>query len=141
MKSSMAPVFVLCDDLIFTSRITSTARAQNLQSKSARSVEQLTGLLHQQVPSCIILDLANPGLQIESFIAQLRKECARPPRVVAFGSHVDTATLQAARAAGCDVVLPRSKFSEQLAASLSDWMSDPGADSSNQLDPGTGASG
>jgi CheY-like chemotaxis protein len=126
----MGPVYVLCDDLLFTSRITSTARALNLESKSARSVEQLIELSRQQAPGCIILDLANPGLQIENLIAQLRGECPRLPRVIAFGSHVDTASLQAARAAGCDVVLPRSKFSEQLAASLTDWTVGPGASAS-----------
>jgi len=137
----MGPVYVLCDDLIFTSRISSTARAQNLESKSARSVEQLTELLRQQVPSCVILDLANPGLKIENLTAQLRKECPSPPRVVAFGSHVDTGSLQAAREAGCNVVLPRSKFSEQLAASLADWALDPGPGASKSSDPGAGTPG
>jgi hypothetical protein len=33
---------------------------------------------------------------------------------VAFGSHVDKARLDQARAAGCDEVLPRSKFSGEL---------------------------
>ncbi|MGZ3385055.1 MAG: hypothetical protein ACXWNF_09120, partial [Isosphaeraceae bacterium] len=33
---------------------------------------------------------------------------------VAFGSHVDTEALAAARAAGCDPVMPRSKFSADL---------------------------
>ena len=33
---------------------------------------------------------------------------------VAFGSHVDTEALAAAGAAGCDPVLPRSKFSAEL---------------------------
>jgi len=33
---------------------------------------------------------------------------------VAFGSHVDTEALAAARAAGCDPVMPRSKFSMEL---------------------------
>jgi hypothetical protein len=43
------------------------------------------------------------------------------PRVVAYGSHVDTATLKAARASGCDPVLPRSKFVEDLPRELPRW--------------------
>jgi hypothetical protein len=35
-------------------------------------------------------------------------------RVVAFGSHVDRDTLDAARAAGCAEVLPRSRFFRDL---------------------------
>jgi len=44
------------------------------------------------------------------------------PRVVAYGSHVDAAGLKAARDAGCDVVLPRSAFVEQLPVKLREWM-------------------
>ena len=45
-----------------------------------------------------------------------------PPRVVAYGSHVDTASLQAARTAGCDPVLPRSKFVKELELGLKEWL-------------------
>jgi hypothetical protein len=44
------------------------------------------------------------------------------PFVAAFGSHVDTETLRAARAAGCNVVWPRSKFAEELEAALPAWV-------------------
>ncbi|HVF74848.1 MAG TPA: hypothetical protein VM938_07350 [Acidimicrobiales bacterium] len=39
-------------------------------------------------------------------------------RVIGFGSHVDTALLDAARAAGVTEVLPRSKFFSRLAELL-----------------------
>jgi len=38
--------------------------------------------------------------------------------VIAFGSHVDKARLDEARAAGCDEVMPRSRFSSELPALL-----------------------
>ena len=44
------------------------------------------------------------------------------PRVVAYGSHVETETLRKAREAGCDPVLPRSKFVEELPAKLREWI-------------------
>ena len=44
------------------------------------------------------------------------------PRMVAYGSHVDAAVLRAAREAGCDPVLPRSKFVEELPRALPEWM-------------------
>ena len=40
----------------------------------------------------------------------------------AYGSHVDTAGLKAARVAGCDLVLPRSAFAEQLPSRLPAWL-------------------
>jgi hypothetical protein len=44
------------------------------------------------------------------------------PRVIAYGSHVEAATLHAAREAGCDLVLPRSRFVEELPVSLGAWL-------------------
>jgi hypothetical protein len=39
-------------------------------------------------------------------------------RIVAYGAHVDDATLAAARATGADVVLPRSRFFHDPAAAV-----------------------
>jgi DNA-binding NarL/FixJ family response regulator len=52
-----------------------------------------------------VVDLGRPGA-VEALPALV----ATGARVVAFGSHVERETLDAARAAGCDEVLPRSRF-------------------------------
>jgi CheY-like chemotaxis protein len=113
---------LLCDDLIFTSRITGTARDLGLTVTPARSVEALEALARRQPPACVILDLGHPNLVIADVVARLRGSGSSGPRVVAFGSHVDTATLQAARKVGCDPVLPRSKFVEELPRALRQWL-------------------
>lgn len=113
---------LLSDDLIFSSRILGTARDLGLLVKTARNAETLVALAREQPPSCVIIDLGNPGLNITDAVTQLRSSepgvC-----VVAYGSHVDTASLQAARDAGCDLVLPRSKFVADLAGALPAWFS------------------
>ena len=121
----MSVGLLLCDDMIFTSRITGTASGLNLTIKAARSAEALYALARQQTPPCVIVDLANPGLAIADFIQELRRLCRPMPRVVAYGSHVDTATLRAAREAGCDIVWPRSKFVEELPTALPACMAEP----------------
>ncbi|MBL8797588.1 MAG: response regulator [Planctomycetia bacterium] len=113
---------LLSDDLIFTSRITGTARALGLTVRAARDVPLLQALARQQSPSGVIVDLANPGLEVEALIAWLRDHCPMMPGVVAYGSHVDVETLKRARAAGCDLVLPRSKFVEDLPNKLPEWL-------------------
>lgn len=113
---------ILSDDLIFTSRVTGTARAGGMTVQPARSPELLEQLARQKTPACVLVDLSNPGLEIETLIEKLRTACVPMPRIVAYGSHVDTATLRRAREAGCDVVLPRSKFVEDLPVMLADWM-------------------
>ncbi len=121
-KPAGAVGLLLSDDLIFTSRITATARSLGLAIQSARSMEVLRRLAEQQPPRCVIVDLANPGLDIVELNRWLEGQVAPRPRVVAYGSHVDTATLRAARAAGCDVVMPRSQFVEELPHRLVEWM-------------------
>jgi CheY-like chemotaxis protein len=117
-----APVgLLLCDDLIFTSRVTATARALGLAVRPARSADDLVRLAQKDAPRCVIVDLANPGLAVSELINRLRKSCSPMPLVVAYGSHVDAAGLHAAREAGCDVVWPRSKFVEELPRALPEW--------------------
>jgi CheY-like chemotaxis protein len=113
---------LLSDDLIFTSRITGAARALGLQLKAARSAEMLLEMAARHTPRCVIVDLTNPGLVLTDLIRGLGVPL---PRVVAYGSHVDTESLRAARAAGCDPVLPRSKFVEELPTALPDWFAGP----------------
>jgi CheY-like chemotaxis protein len=110
--------YLLSDDLIFTSRITATARDLGLEVKAAATAEQLTNLLQQQAPRCVIVDLHHPGLALNDLIARLPTP---KPFLVGYGSHVDSARLHAARQAGCDLVLPRSKFVEDLPQALPQW--------------------
>jgi DNA-binding NarL/FixJ family response regulator len=118
-------ILLLCDDLLFASRITSTARVLDFPILTANSVEKLLTGVRENSPSCVILDLAIPGSAIGVLLRQLREECATTLFVAAFGSHVDTDTLRAAREAGCDVVWPRSKFVEELESSLPAWVNRP----------------
>lgn len=118
----MPSALLLCDDLMFTSRITGEARALSLTIKPARSLEQLFALARQEAPSCVLLDLAFPGLELSELFRHLGETCPSMPRVVAYGSHVDAERLKAARAAGCDPVLSRSKFVEELPQALPLWL-------------------
>src|SRR5689334_801011 len=99
---------LLCDDLIFTSRVTGTAKALGLVVAAARDVAGLLRLARQEPPTCVILDLNHAQLDLVSLLEEVRSIGSM--RVVGYGSHVDAATLHAARVAGCDPVLPRSRF-------------------------------
>src|SRR5947209_2644363 len=122
MPDQPASALLLSDDLIFTSRITGTARSLGLTVRQARSVDALEQMARELAPSCILVDLNLPGLDVPEMIRRLREAAPRMPRLVGYGSHVDAASLKAARAAGCDVVLPRSAFVEQLPEQLPAWM-------------------
>jgi hypothetical protein len=61
----------------------------------------------------VVVDLGRPGV-----LDVLPAVVAGGGRVVAFGSHVDRDTLDAARAAGCTEVMPRSAFFRDLPSLL-----------------------
>lgn len=112
---------MLTDDLIFFSRVSATARANGLTVRQARSVPVLLASLAKEPPSAIILDLQNETLDLPVLMDELKRTCFVMPRVIAYGSHVEAEVLRMARAAGCDRVMPRSQFVEQLEKSISEW--------------------
>jgi DNA-binding NarL/FixJ family response regulator len=114
--------YLLSDDMMFTSRITGTARDLGFEIRIARTQAGLETLIQSQPPAAVIIDLANPGLDLPMFLTAAK--AANPQTtIVAYGSHVDSETLKEARKAGCDVVLPRSQFAERLPELLPEWLS------------------
>lgn len=116
---------ILCDDLIFASRVVGSARARGLEVRPERTADALLESARRQAPHGVLVDLGYPGLELIELLRRLAEACAVRPRVVAYGAHVDAAALRAARAAGCDLVLPRSKFAEDLEAELPAWLAAP----------------
>jgi DNA-binding NarL/FixJ family response regulator len=100
------PVLALVRDLIFATKITSTARALNVPVQVLRDPAQL----NRQPGRLLIVDLNLPGATPAA--AAWKTVTSQP--VVGFASHTDAATIAAARDAGLDRVLPRSRFVEIL---------------------------
>ena len=113
---------VLSDDLIFFSRIAGAARAAGLAVRQVRTPADLLAAVRQAPPGGVVLDLHNPGLDLAAVLTELRKVCPAMPRVTAYGSHVEAEVLRAARRAGCDCVLPRSQFVEELERAIQEWL-------------------
>jgi DNA-binding response OmpR family regulator len=113
---------LISDDLIFTSKVTATARAKGLTVTVVRSATDAVRWAAEVSPRCVLVDLHNPGLDLPRLLADLRGT-GEMPRVIGYGSHVDVETLKAARRAGCDRVMPRSQFVEELETGLEKWLS------------------
>ncbi len=110
------PALLVSRDLFFTSKVTGTAEMLGFEVRVVGDAHAAAERIAAESYACVFVDLADPGLDVAGFFASLPAESR--PRVVAFGSHVATARLQAARDAGCDDVLPRSRFSAGLPALL-----------------------
>jgi DNA-binding NarL/FixJ family response regulator len=111
----MGRVVALMDDLFFQMKLAETAKHLGVEVKVATTAEALAGLL-DPAPKLLIVDL-NSRSQPIAAIQRLRSE-KNGVRIVAFLSHVQTELAAQARAAGCDEVLPRSAFTQNLAAIL-----------------------
>ena len=117
----MATILLLSDDLLDSSRVTGPARNVGATVRTVRDSTKLIQLAKEAAPALVVLDLANPGLNLGVLMESLGELPTRP-KVVAYGSHVDVPRLNAAREAGCDFVLPRSAFVERLETDLGDWI-------------------
>jgi hypothetical protein len=105
MPDTPTPVLLLCRDLLFTSKVTATARAIAVPLEVIRDPAQLpTEGRH------LIVDLSQPG-HLEAAAAW---KSATGGRLTGFVSHVDTETIQRAQQSGFDQILPRSRFVQTL---------------------------
>jgi hypothetical protein len=114
--SSMPRIFAFVDDLFFMAKITETARKLNVKVefvKSDKTIMERVGQNGDQKPSLIIFDLNNPGKPLTA-IARLKSKLKKKTTVIGFLSHVQGDLKVKALDAGCDMVLPRSAFSQNL---------------------------
>jgi DNA-binding NarL/FixJ family response regulator len=111
----MGRVVALMDDLFFQMKLAETAKHMGVEVKVAATAEALLPLL-DPAPKLLIVDL-NSRSQPIAAIQRLRAD-KNGVKVIAFLSHVQTELAAQARAAGCDEVLPRSAFTQNLAAIL-----------------------
>ena len=114
---------LLSRDLIFTTKITGTAQALGFRMLTAGGVASAGATIEGRRPVAIFVDLSAGDLVEPTALAAYRKVSGEATPFIAFGSHVDTQALDAARAAGCDPVLPRSKFSAELPELLRRYLS------------------
>ncbi len=112
----MGRVVALMDDLFFQMKLAETAKQLGVEVKVATNGEALMELMATE-PKLVIVDL-NARSQPLQAIEKLRRE-RKDVRVVGFLSHVQRELAAQAQAAGCDEVLPRSSFTQNLAAILS----------------------
>lgn len=109
-------VVALTSDLIFSSKIAAAGVAAGAQLTVVRSLSALQAHLSESPRLLlVVLDLADVDPIAAITLARGRPQ---PPRIVAFGSHVETEKLTLARAVGADEVLARSAFVNKLDALL-----------------------
>lgn len=112
-------IFALVDDLFFLAKIQEVSRKLNVKVefiKSEKDIGEKEGPEEAEGrPSLIIVDLNSNSIKPLPTISKLRAKFKnKATSIVGFVSHVQGDLKVKAQEAGCDVVMPRSAFSQNL---------------------------
>jgi CheY-like chemotaxis protein len=109
-------IFAFVDDLFFQAKIQETARKLNVKLEFCKTEKDLMERIKQngeEKPSLIIFDMNNAGAKPLTLIPKLKTKLKKTS-IIGFLSHVQGDLKQKAHEVGCDMVLPRSAFSQNL---------------------------
>lgn len=116
-EDATSRIFAFVDDLFFQAKIQETARKLNVKVEFVKTDKDLGDRMQQngdENPSLIIFDLNNANAKPLSLIPKLKSKLKKATSIIGFLSHVQGDLKQKAHEVGCDMVLPRSAFSQNL---------------------------
>jgi DNA-binding NarL/FixJ family response regulator len=103
------------DDLLFSIKIKEVAKRLGVDLYFERSADRIVETVRDKQPSLVIFDLNSARLAPIDAIRSLKADPALASvKTLGYVSHVDSATIAAARDAGVDDVLARSAFAATL---------------------------
>ncbi|HEX3432645.1 MAG TPA: hypothetical protein VHT25_01120 [Solirubrobacteraceae bacterium] len=111
-------MLALVPDLLFGSQVqgslTAAGHDAQLIGDEARLRERLADADAASAPTVLVVDLTNPSFDGAAIVQALTAErLLDGVRTLAFYSHVDTEVGETARAAGFDLVIPRSRMARE----------------------------
>jgi PleD family two-component response regulator len=108
-------IVVAVDDLMFSSRISSAAKATGVPIRFARSPQAVVDAVRETRPRLVIFDLNSQRVApLEAVAALKADEALASTPTVGFVSHVQADLIALARQAGIDRVMARSAFVVEL---------------------------
>ena len=111
-------IFFFIEDLFFIAKIQETARKLGVKvafvKNDKESIATLTGGEEEDRPGLIVFDLNNASAKPLTLIPKLKTKLKRSTSIVGFLSHLQGDLKAKAVEAGCDTVMPRAAFSQNL---------------------------
>jgi hypothetical protein len=105
---------LLSRDLIFATKIRETAAELGYNVLQAQTEATARSLIEARQPQVVFVDLTAGDAVAPTALRTYRQLVQRGAWFVAFGPHVEKKTLDAARTAGCEVVISRSRLVTDL---------------------------
>jgi hypothetical protein len=115
-----APTRIFCfiEDLFFLAKIQETARKLGVKVEFVKGdkevVDRICSAPEGARPSLLVFDLNNLGAKPLTLIPKFKTKFKRSVSIIGFLSHLQGDLKLKATEAGCDVVMPRSAFSQGL---------------------------
>jgi hypothetical protein len=115
-----APTRIYCfiEDLFFLAKIQETAKKVGVKvgflKNEKEAIAKLTDAEESERPSLIVFDLNNFNAKPLSLIPKIKAKLKKSTSIIGFLSHVQADLKAKAIEAGCDTVMPRSAFSQNL---------------------------
>jgi len=109
-------IFAFIDDLFFIAKIQEISRKLNVKVEFVKTEKEIAEKTEniEDKPSLIIVDLNSNSIKPLPVITKMRSKYKKSTSIVGFVSHVQGDLKMKAQEAGCDVVMPRSAFSQNL---------------------------
>ena len=111
-------IIFFIEDLFFLAKIQETARKLGVKvafmKNEKESIATLTGAEEADRPGLIVFDLNNANAKPLTLIPKLKTKLKKSTSIIGFLSHLQGDLKAKAVEAGCDTVMPRSAFSQNL---------------------------
>ena len=110
-------IYVFVDDLFFTSKIQETAKKLGVKIGFVKTIEELSQKIEENggdAPALIIFDLNGNTTKPLVTIPKLKAKFKKQTSILGFVSHLQGELKVKASEVGCDSVMPRSAFSQNL---------------------------
>lgn len=113
---SPRPLLAFIDDLFFIAKVQETARKLNVKVQFVKSEKEAVEVATAsgEKPALIIVDLNSHNIRPLTVISKLKTKFKKETSIIGFLSHLQGELKVKAQEAGCDMVLPRSAFSQNL---------------------------
>jgi CheY-like chemotaxis protein len=111
-------IYFFIDDLFFTAKIQETARKLGVKvafvKNDKEQIAALTAAENEDHPGLIVFDLNNANAKPMTLIPKLKAKLKKTTSIIGFLSHLQGDLKAKAVEAGCDTVMPRAAFSQNL---------------------------
>lgn len=111
-------IFFFIEDLFFLAKIQETSRKLGVKVAFVKNdkevISQLTSGEEEDRPGLIVFDLNNTNAKPLTLIPKLKTKLKRGTSIIGFLSHLQGDLKAKAVEAGCDTVMPRAAFSQNL---------------------------